>query len=227
MKSEESVLKTTVEPPIGGVLQEYWLSGLHPDSPASATETSASNRLLVAARDAFAANGYKGTTTRDIAAGAGMSPAAMYIHYSSKQEVLYRLSRLAHGACLESLLRALSHDDGPRKRLRAAVYDFSHWHAQHHVISRAVQYELQYLDPMYRSAVAAVRRKIHQTVEGIVREGVLDGSFAVGDVSVTTLSILSMSIDTARWFPSRVISTPSTVASHHAALADRIVSGNS
>ncbi len=63
----------TAIPPSDGAVQEYWRSGLHPDSPASFVESNAANRLLVSARDAFATNGYKGTTTRDIAAGAGMS----------------------------------------------------------------------------------------------------------------------------------------------------------
>ncbi|WP_244993389.1 TetR/AcrR family transcriptional regulator [Rhodococcus qingshengii] len=209
------------------MLREYWLTGLHPDSPASAIETNAANRLLVAARDAFAANGYKGTTTRDIAAGAGMSPAAMYIHYASKQEMLFKLSLLGHGSCYESLLQAVDMEAGPRRRLRAAVYDFTYWHAKHHVISRTIQYELKYLDEENYRPVAEVRRKIHSVVEGVVLEGVRTGDFAVGDVSTTTLAILSMAIDTVRWFPSRSMSDPATLAAHYSALADRLVSGQS
>lgn len=206
-------------------LQEYWNSGLHPDSPPSTTEGNAANRLLVAARDAFAANGYKGTTTRDIAAGAGMSPAAMYIHYASKQEMLFRLSVLGHNACYASLSAAVDKGAPPRKKLRAAVYDFTVWHARHHVISRTIQYELLYLEPENLAPVAEVRKKIHGLVERIVRDGVRSGDFAVADVPMTTLAILSMVIDTVRWFPSATVSDPDALAAHYASLADVMVGG--
>lgn len=211
-------------PPPNEALREYWSTGLHPDSPAS-TRTSAANRLLVSARDAFAANGYRGTTTRDIAAGAGMSPAAMYIHYASKQEILSRLSFLGHRACFESLTIAAGVDGGPRRRLRAVVYDFAHWHAKHHVISRTIQYELHFLDEENYRPVAEVRRQIHAAVEAIVREGVVRGDFAVSDVATTTLAILAMAIDTVRWFPSHTYSDPDQLATAFAELADRLVGG--
>ncbi|MGW3416419.1 helix-turn-helix domain-containing protein, partial [Streptomyces sp. NPDC000888] len=47
----------------------------------------AARRLLVAAVEAFAERGYHATTTRDIAGRAGMSPAALYIHYKTKEEL--------------------------------------------------------------------------------------------------------------------------------------------
>src|SRR6201999_4471764 len=48
----------------------------------------ASRRLLLAALDAFAEHGYFATTTRQIAERANLSPAAVYIHYVSKAEML-------------------------------------------------------------------------------------------------------------------------------------------
>ncbi|WP_342215837.1 TetR family transcriptional regulator [Nocardia cyriacigeorgica] len=42
-------------------------------------------RLLEAAAAAFADKGFNATTTRDIAAAAGMSPAAVYVHHRSKE----------------------------------------------------------------------------------------------------------------------------------------------
>ncbi|MBY4576083.1 hypothetical protein ACN94_21320 [Gordonia paraffinivorans] len=208
---------------VGDASREYWLSGLHPDSPGPTTGTNAANRLLVAARDCFDANGYRGTTTRDIASAAGMSAAAMYIHYKSKQEMLFKLCMLGHHACHESLLAAASVEGSPRRRLRSAVYDFTRWHAHNHVVGRIVQYEFRYLEDDNRDAVAQVRRQIHQVVEDIVREGSSTGEFAVGNVSATTLGLLALSIDSVRWFPSHSISDPDVLASHYVTLADRMV----
>ena len=50
--------------------------------------------------ESFAAKGFHGTTTRDIASGAGMSPAALYVHHRSKEEMLYGISRAGHDRTL-------------------------------------------------------------------------------------------------------------------------------
>ncbi|SCE24280.1 transcriptional regulator, TetR family, partial [Streptomyces sp. Termitarium-T10T-6] len=63
------------------------------DTPWGEVTPEAARRLLVAAVDAFAERGYHATTTRDIAGRAGMSPAALYIHFKTKQELLHRISK--------------------------------------------------------------------------------------------------------------------------------------
>jgi AcrR family transcriptional regulator len=54
------------------------------DMPWGEVTPEAARKLLVAAVEAFAERGYHATTTRDIAGRAGMSPAALYIHYKTK-----------------------------------------------------------------------------------------------------------------------------------------------
>ena len=44
-------------------------------------------RLVEAAIAAFAEKGFHGTTTRDIAAAAGMTPAALYVHHRSSEDL--------------------------------------------------------------------------------------------------------------------------------------------
>ena len=64
----------------------------------AAVQPDSSRRLLQSALEQFAAVGYHATTTRDISTGAAMSPAALYVHYASKEEVLFHISRIAHEA---------------------------------------------------------------------------------------------------------------------------------
>src|SRR3954447_6240173 len=52
--------------------------------------------LLTSAVRCFAANGYHATTTRDIAGGVGLSPSALYVHFPSKELVLYEIIRSGH-----------------------------------------------------------------------------------------------------------------------------------
>lgn len=42
---------------------------------------------MEAAADAFAAKGFHATTTRDIAGRAGLSPAGVYVHFASKEDL--------------------------------------------------------------------------------------------------------------------------------------------
>ncbi|MDX6701325.1 MAG: hypothetical protein QOF26_1551, partial [Baekduia sp.] len=74
----------------------------------------AAQRLLTAGLECFSERGYYATTTRDIALRAQMSPGAMYIHYPSKGELLYRLSRLGHQDALQAVRHGGRHDRDPR-----------------------------------------------------------------------------------------------------------------
>ncbi len=183
----------------------------------------AEQRLLDAARDAFAAKGYHGTSTREIAAGAGMSPAAMYIHFRSKQDVLARLSLTGHIAALSAIRAGADTPGSPTKRLRATVYAFAHWHAENHTAGRVVQYELAALDEDNHAQVVQLRHDIVATVRDIISEGTRAGEFAVADIDATTLAVLSLCIDTVRWYPSRELHTPEAVGTSFAALAERMV----
>lgn len=199
-------------------------TGARSGSTESERQTGeAEQRLLDAARDAFAAKGYHGTSTREIAAGAGMSPAAMYIHFRSKQDVLARLSLTGHIAALNAIRTGADTTGSPTKRLRATVYAFAHWHAENHTTGRVVQHELSALEEDNHAKVVQLRRDIVATVRDIIAEGTRVGEFAVADIDVTTLAILSLCIDTVRWYPSRELHTPEAVGTSFATLAERMV----
>lgn len=184
-------------------------------------QPAAARRLLTGAIDAFAERGFQATTTRDIASRAGMSPAALYVHYPSKERLLFEISLYGHRAALD-VLRDADAGDSPADRLRSMVAAFTSWHAEHHTIARVVQYELAALTPDHLAEVAAIRRAISAQVEQVLSDGVTAGSFAVDDLPGTTLAVLSLSIDVARWYdPHR--SSPATLGALYGNLALRMV----
>ncbi|GHF40636.1 TetR family transcriptional regulator [Streptomyces mashuensis] len=180
-------------------------------------------RLLTAAVQAFAERGYHATTTRDIAARAGMSPAALYIHYRTKEELLHRISGVGHRLALGILDRARASDGTPAERLARAVRDFVRWHAEHHTTARVVQYELGALSAEHHAEIVALRRSSEAAVRQIVEDGVAAGAFRVPDVRGTTLAVLSLCIDVARWFRADGPRTPEEVGELYAGLALRMV----
>ncbi|MEV7342460.1 TetR/AcrR family transcriptional regulator [Streptomyces sp. NPDC093544] len=191
--------------------------------PWAEVTPDAARRLLVAAVEAFAERGYHATTTRDIAGRAGMSPAALYIHYKTKEELLHRISRIGHDRALDILRTAAERDGSAAERLADAVRSFVRWHAAQHTTARVVQYELDALGPEARAEIVALRRQTDAAVRGIIQDGVAAGEFDVPDVPGTTLAVLSLCIDVARWFNVNGPRTPDEVGALYADLVLRMV----
>jgi AcrR family transcriptional regulator len=183
----------------------------------------AARRLLIAAVQAFAERGYHATTTRDIASRAGMSPAALYIHYRTKEDLLLRISRIGHEKALEILKEAAAAEGTASERLSEAVRSFVRWHAARHLTARVVQYELDSLGEEHRPEIVALRRESDTTVREIINDGVKAGEFDVPDVPGTTLAVLSLCIDVARWFNTEGRRTPDEVGALYADLVLRMV----
>ncbi|WP_405411869.1 TetR/AcrR family transcriptional regulator [Streptomyces rubiginosohelvolus] len=193
------------------------------DTPWGEVTPEAARRLLVAAVDAFAERGYHATTTRDIAGRAGMSPAALYIHFKTKEELLHRISKIGHERALYVLDTEADRDGTAAERLAEAVRSFVRWHAERHTTARVVQYELDALGEEHRTEIVALRRRSDAVVRRIIGEGVRDGEFDVPDVPGTTLAVLSLCIDVARWFNAQGSRTPDEVGELYADLVLRMV----
>jgi len=183
----------------------------------------AARRLVIAAVEAFAERGYHATTTRDIAGRAGMSPAALYIHYKTKEELLYQISKVGHERSLAMLAEARDTEGTPAERLAAAVRAFVRWHAEYHTTGRIVQYELGALGPEHYREIVALRRQSEDAIRSIIKDGVTAGEFDVPEIPGTTLAVLSLCIDVARWFNPAGRRTPDEVGTLYADLVLRMV----
>jgi len=154
-------------------------------------------RLLAeAASEAFSKRGFHATTTRDIATSVGISPAGLYVHYSSKAELLFTISQIGHEAALSSIIAAIKGVVEPAKRVKALVKSFTAWHALNHKLARVLQYELHALQPAHYEVIAAIRRTTQRQVEDELRRVVRPRT----DLKITTNAVLSLSIDVARWY---------------------------
>jgi AcrR family transcriptional regulator len=192
--------------------------------PWSTLQPAASRRMVLAAIDAFAERGYHATTTRDIAGRAGLSPAALYVHYPSKAALLAEISRTGHEAALALVERSLKRAGAdPVDRLRAVVHDFVVWHAEHHRVARVVQYELAALPEDAAPAVAELRRRIEGLVEAEIVSGVAAGRMSVDDPRGVARAILSLCVDVSRWFDPRGRDQAQEIAALYAELAARMV----
>ena len=180
-------------------------------------------RMFLAAIEAFAERGFHATSTRDIASRAGMSPAALYIHFGSKEDVLYRITLSALELTREMVGAVTEGVDAPADRLRALVRALTTWHAVHHAAARVVLHELGALTPEHRTEVLELRRALDRQVAEAIAAGVRTGDFSVPDVGAATIAVLSLCVDTARWYRPGQRRSAREIADWHADAALRIV----
>ncbi len=181
------------------------------------------HRLLLAAAESFSAKGYSATTTRDISRAAGMSPAALYVHYPSKAHLLGEIILTAHRDVVRAFDEALAGADAPQERLDRLVRIFVEWHARHHVLALVGQRDLNNLLPEDFARMRVLRTRIEQAFEQEIARGVETGAFAVPDVHAVTLAVLSLALDLARWYDPRRHLDPVALADLYAGLVRRMV----
>ncbi|MBX6750017.1 MAG: TetR family transcriptional regulator [Micromonosporaceae bacterium] len=180
-------------------------------------------RLLEAAVAAFAARGFHGTSTRDIAAAAGMSPAAIYVHHESKEELLYQISRSGHEAVLDRLRAAIATAEDPAAQLVAAMRAFATHHARAHTVARIVNYELAALSEEHRREISRLRRAITAELRAVVDRGVAAGIFDTPDPRMATTVLLSLGVDISRWYQENHPLTAEQLGEFYADVALRVV----
>ncbi|NMO01707.1 TetR/AcrR family transcriptional regulator [Gordonia sp. TBRC 11910] len=180
-------------------------------------------RLLESAVAAFADRGFHGTSTREIAAAAGLSPAAMYVHFPTKEDLLYQLSVEGHRSTLGIIDAAIDASADAAGQLRSVMTAFAEYHARNPLSTRVVNYELSALTPEHRDAVGRLRREITTRLRAIVDAGVASGTFHTDDARTTTMALLSMGIDIARWYQPDGPLPPERIGTFYGDLALRVV----
>jgi AcrR family transcriptional regulator len=183
-------------------------------------------RLLTSAVRCFAANGYHATTTRDITAGVGLSPAALYVHFPSKELVLFEIMRAGHEralACVKD--QAVDAAGTASDRLAAMISRYTAWHARHHVAARVCQYELAGLTPEHYDEIVRIRHLTNAVFREVVERGITEGTFTPSNVNRLARGMLSLSIDLVRWYRLDGPDSPERLGDFYAGLVLKMVSG--
>jgi len=180
-------------------------------------------KLLTAAVEAFGAKGFHGTTTRDIALAAGMSPAAIYVHHRSKEELLYVISREGHRTLLDAITTAVEGTQTPANRLSALVRTWVTTVAANQAVSRVVKDEIDALSPDHKEEILTLRRDLEHVARRVIEEGIDLGEFASSAPHLTARAIVSLGMDVARWYRPDGTWPVDQIAEHYAGIALRLV----
>lgn len=162
--------------------------------------------VLDTAARLFHERGYQGTSMDEIADAVGLTKGSLYHHFAGKTEILAAIYEEAADLVLAHVHK---HADGgePAVVLRELIHDILELVADHRYHVTVYYQEMRWVREWLPEADAArVRRKVRtymDFVEGVVRRGVEDGSFAPIDAKVAAYSVIGMASWAYQWFDPR------------------------
>ncbi|WP_435769655.1 TetR/AcrR family transcriptional regulator [Nocardioides sp. SYSU DS0651] len=182
-------------------------------------------RVLASALDAFAEQGYHGTSIRDIAAGAGLSVPGLYHHYRSKQDVLMALMVAVMDDLLRRTTAALeaAGASSPTARFDALVEALLRFHLERRLEAFVASSEIRSLDPANRTRYVALRDEQQQMIARVVADGVAAGEFDVPHPAETVRAVATLCVGVATWYDPRGPVAADVLVERHLALARRLV----
>ncbi|MGX9431633.1 MULTISPECIES: TetR/AcrR family transcriptional regulator [Bradyrhizobium] len=86
--------------------------------------------ILDAAKQVFADEGLEGASLRAIATRAGYTPAALYFHFESKEEIYAEVLRASLASLGTAVDLAVAKSRGPQQKLKAAAMSFFRFYAE-------------------------------------------------------------------------------------------------
>src|SRR5437762_12428129 len=91
------------------------------NAPTAFQGTSKRERILRAAIDVFAQNGYFNAKVSEVAKAAGVADGTIYLYFDGKEDLLTSVFREHTRSYLKSLERVLANVNRPEERMRIAI----------------------------------------------------------------------------------------------------------
>jgi TetR/AcrR family transcriptional regulator, cholesterol catabolism regulator len=154
------------------------------------------SRIADAAIELFYARGAVATTVREITGACGLSPGALYNHFSSKDHLLYVLVRDVHLQVSEQIAGVLAATgSGPEAQLSAMVRCLVSHTAGSKKQSRVANRDYTLLTGDHRTEVRQLRRQIRDYFTGPLMAGAEQGVFELpGGTSIEAAQLAAATI---------------------------------
>lgn len=177
-------------------------------------------KLLEEAARLFSARGFAGTTLQDVADSLGLTRAALYYYFSSKEALLAALSQ-ATTSHFEELHEDLARQryDSVSDRLRASVFAMVVALIEKRDMFRLTDRSEAELPADLRERHEDSKRRILNSLRGVIQAGIDSGEFRSVQPTVVAFGLTGMMNWTAWWYDPAGELTPQDVANIYADLA--------
>ena len=186
-----------------------------------------SKRIQECALELFYERGYTSTTMREIALACGLTPGALYNHFSSKEELLSSMLVDIHNKLEATLDEAVaSAGDDVAEQLQAFCRAHGWFHTRFITEARVANREIGALNEHGQGEVIRIRRKATSQLRDILTRGRNQGTFNVPDIVAVSNLMLTMGIAIANWFRPEGELSREEMADLHAEMVLRMVTGD-
>lgn len=183
-----------------------------------------SQRIQAAALELFYERGFKSTTMREIALACGLTPGALYNHFSSKEELLGTMLVDIHRELRARLQSATDEaGDDPKDGLRAFARAHALMHTVYIIEARVGNREIGSVNGDMGAEVVSTRRWATSLLREILKRGRDAGDFDVPNIEAVSNLILTMGMAIANWYRPHGELSNEEMADLHADLVMRMV----
>jgi TetR/AcrR family transcriptional regulator, cholesterol catabolism regulator len=149
----------------------------------------------------FGAQGYTGTTMRDIAGAVGVLPGSLYAHIDGKETLLLEIVEAGIDKFLALGYAAVAGTGTPEDRLRQLIKGHVAIVAQNAERTLVVFHQWRYLTGENLARVVEKRRQYEAIMTTVVEDGRRDGIFSPKlDLRTSVLGLLGALNWTAEWY---------------------------
>jgi AcrR family transcriptional regulator len=171
-------------------------------------------RMLDTACTLFARKGYFGTSIREIADAMGIQKASLYYYISSKEDLIYQISKSAMEHLSTNVQAALAQVSGPEERLYAFILSHVVNLLQHQNWHAAANEELMHaFSPARKREIIAMRDAYEQMARGILADAQA-AKLLRSDISAKFLGLIlfGMITNIYSWYQPEVDIPPADLA---------------
>lgn len=182
-------------------------------------------RLLLAGVEAFWRDGFHASSTRDIAKRAKLSPAAVYVHFKAKEDLLFDIIQYVAENLRDRLREAAAEGGTPTELLSRLVHAYVALPARMYKASLVANREFNSLTVSQRKQIVKLREELETIVGNCLAAGKESGEFHFDELSLTRMAVVSLCRSTLLWYSPRGKLTPEEIADYYVDLVIGMVGG--
>jgi TetR/AcrR family transcriptional regulator, cholesterol catabolism regulator len=191
-----------------------------------AGERTRADQILDAAASEFCRVGYSASTMRSVAERAGLLKGSIYHYYSSKEEILFRITWEVHLVLQQQVEAILEDTLEPLARVRAILRNHAKYSLENLEYTSVFYNEFRSLESSHLRTIVRVRDEYEQIIRDQLDEGVLQGKLPASlDTKLATLAVLGLLNSLHRWYQRGGLYGPDDVADFFSEFAVRGLQG--
>ena len=173
-------------------------------------------RILDAAAEIFAEQGFHAASMRTLARRLQCTPAALYYHAENKEDLLFKIARTAFENLLEPLTTPAFQTLPPTEQLRFLIHHHLQLFARNLNLMKVLAHEAHHLHGPRRQTIQSMKRSYVQLTTEILRKltAGLDPPVTAESLRWSALSLFGMMNWIYTWFRRRDIERIEEYADH-------------